>query len=52
MKNNILKKLKDLAKQAETEKSHYYTATTLKAAILEIKRLRRIERLFNALREV
>lgn len=39
---NILKKLKDLVKQARTEKSHYYTATTLEQAIKEIQRLQHV----------
>ncbi len=49
MKQDILEQLKDLAKQAETEKSHYYTAATLKAAIAEIERLRGLRGLVAAM---
>lgn len=36
---DILEKLKDLLKQATTERSHYYVAATVKEAIAEIERL-------------
>lgn len=40
---DILDRMKDLLKQATTEKSHYYVASTLVAAMAEIERLREIE---------
>ena len=40
MTDDILIKLADLKKQATTERSHYYTAAVLTAAIVEIERLR------------
>lgn len=38
---DILDSLKDLLKQATTERSHYYVAKCCRDAICEIKRLRR-----------
>lgn len=37
---DVLDRIADLHKQATTEKSHYYTASTLEACSNEIKRLR------------
>jgi len=42
-KMTLIEALEDLYLQATTEKSHFYTANLLKAAIKEIKRLQRIE---------
>lgn len=42
---DILEKLSDLHVQATNEKSHYYTASLLREAIVEIMKLR--EELFN-----
>lgn len=39
--NDILDDLEDLLQQATTERSHFYVAKCCKAAIEEIKRLRR-----------
>lgn len=39
--DDMLAKLKDLHKQATTERSHYYVASCCKDAIAEIERLRR-----------
>lgn len=41
---DILADLVDLHKQATTEKSHYYVAACCKRAILEITRLREVNR--------
>jgi hypothetical protein len=38
--NDILNDLEDLLKQATTEHSHYYVASTTRRAIFEIKHLR------------
>ena len=40
MHEDIIDKLKDLHKQATTERSHYYVASCCKEAIAEIERLR------------
>lgn len=39
---DIVDRLKDLHKQATTEESHYYTASVIEQAIIEIERLRHI----------
>lgn len=39
---DILEQLRDLHKQATTERSHYYVAKCCKAAIEEIERLRNL----------
>lgn len=43
MDGDVLDKLEDLYKQATTERSHYYVAGVVKAAIAEIRRLRVVE---------
>ena len=40
MHDDIVDKLKDLLKQATTERSHYYVASCCKEAIAEIERVR------------
>jgi hypothetical protein len=37
---DIIEKLEDLVKQATTERSHYYVASTAREAASEIKKLR------------
>ncbi|MBW1812180.1 MAG: hypothetical protein JRJ39_00530 [Deltaproteobacteria bacterium] len=37
---DLIAKMEDLLKQTETEKSHYYVASTLREAIREILTLR------------
>jgi hypothetical protein len=46
---NIINQLEDLHKQAVTERSHYYTAKVIKAAIEEIKRLQEYEWMYKDL---
>ena len=46
---DILDRLKDLVKQATTEKSHYYVASTAAAAIAEIEALREIAWMYKEL---
>jgi hypothetical protein len=46
MSGDIIAKLEDLIKQATTERSHFYVATTAGEAVREIKSLRLD--LFNA----
>lgn len=40
---DVLDKLRDLHLQATVERSHYYVASVVQAAIAEINRLREIE---------
>ena len=47
--NDILSRLRDLAKQAAEERSHYYVAATALEAIKEIERLREYEWMYNDL---
>lgn len=47
--SDILDKLRDLLKQASTERSHYYVASCCKEAIEEIERLRKYEWMYKDL---
>lgn len=49
METDIVERLEDLHKQATTERSHYYVASTCVEAIAEIKRLREIEWMYRDL---
>ena len=46
---DILDKLRDLHKQATTERSHYYVASCCNEAIAEIERLRVVNEMNTAL---